>query len=77
MTSADLRPRGPYSLRTSARGASDATRVVSEGVYTATIAVDDRLERVRAWQRADGVVCVRADSEAGAFRGRDSCDDER
>ena len=65
MTSADLRPRGPYSLRTSARGASDATRVVSEGVYTATIAVDDRLERVRAWQRADGVVCVRADSEAG------------
>jgi 3-methyladenine DNA glycosylase/8-oxoguanine DNA glycosylase len=34
-------------------------------VYTATIAVDGRLERVRAWQRGDGVVCVHADSEAG------------
>jgi 3-methyladenine DNA glycosylase/8-oxoguanine DNA glycosylase len=65
MIEADLRPLGPYSLRTSARAASDATRVVADGVYTATIAVDDRLERVRAWQRGDGVVCVRADSEVG------------
>ena len=65
MIEADLHPRGPYSLRTSARGGSDATRVVAEGIYTSTIAVDDRLERVRAWQRGDGVVCVRADSEAG------------
>ena len=62
---ADLRPRGPYSLRTSARLASDATRVVADGTYRATIAVDGRLERVRAWQRADGIVCVRAESEAG------------
>jgi 3-methyladenine DNA glycosylase/8-oxoguanine DNA glycosylase len=52
-------------MRTSTRHGSDATRVVAEGVYTATIAVDDRLERVRAWQRGDGVVCVHADSEAG------------
>jgi 3-methyladenine DNA glycosylase/8-oxoguanine DNA glycosylase len=63
--SADLRPRGPYSLRTSARHASDATRVVAEGVYRATIRVEGELERVRAWQRPDGVVCIRAESEAG------------
>jgi 3-methyladenine DNA glycosylase/8-oxoguanine DNA glycosylase len=63
--SADLRPRGPYSLRTSARHASDATRVVAEGVYRATIRVERELERVRAWQRPDGVVCIRAESEAG------------
>lgn len=65
MISAELRARGPYSLRTSARHASDATRVVSEGVYRATIRVDGRLEQVRAWQRPDGVICVRADSEGG------------
>jgi DNA-3-methyladenine glycosylase II len=52
-------------MRTSARAAGDATCVVAQGVYTATIAVDERLERVRAWQRGDGVVCVRADGEAG------------
>ena len=70
MIEADLRARGPYSLHTSARGGSDATRVVAEGVYTATITVDDRLERVRAWQRGDGVVCVRAESEAGVEHAR-------
>ena len=65
MIAADLRPRGPYSLRTSARHASDATRVVAEGVYRATIRVEGELERVRAWQRPDGVICVRAESDAG------------
>ncbi|HEY3921969.1 MAG TPA: hypothetical protein VGL76_07625, partial [Gaiellaceae bacterium] len=65
MIAADLRPRGPYSLRTSARHGSDATRVVAEGIYRATIRVEDRLERVRAWQRPDGMICVRAESEAG------------
>jgi 3-methyladenine DNA glycosylase/8-oxoguanine DNA glycosylase len=62
---ADLRPRGPYSLRVSGRHASDATRVVRNGSYRATISVDGALERVHAWQRLDGVVCVRAESEAG------------
>jgi 3-methyladenine DNA glycosylase/8-oxoguanine DNA glycosylase len=62
---ADLKPRGPYSLRVSGRLASDTTRVVTNGSYRATIAVDGRLERVRAWQRLDGVVCVRAESDAG------------
>jgi 3-methyladenine DNA glycosylase/8-oxoguanine DNA glycosylase len=65
MIAAELKPRGPYSLRVSGRLASDATRVVVDGSYRATIAVDGTLERVRAWQRVDGVVCVRAESEAG------------
>jgi|SRR5581483_5201449 len=65
MIAADLTPRGPYSLRASGRLASDATRVVADGKYRATIAVDGKLERVRAWQRVDGVVSVRAESEAG------------
>ena len=62
---ATLRPRGPYSLRLSARLGSDATRVVSDGTYRAPIAVDERLERVDAWQRVDGSIRVRADTEAG------------
>ena len=67
MITAELRPRGPYSLRVSGVHASDATRFVSsiQGTYTATIAGEDGLERVHAWQRPDGVVCVRAQSEAG------------
>jgi 3-methyladenine DNA glycosylase/8-oxoguanine DNA glycosylase len=62
---AELRPRGPYSLRLSARHAGDATRTFRGGVLTATIAGEDGLERVRAWQRPDGVVCVQAESDAG------------
>ena len=62
---ADLRPRGPYSLRVSGRHASDVTRVVARGEYRATIAVEGRLERVEASQRTDGIVSVRAESEAG------------
>jgi 3-methyladenine DNA glycosylase/8-oxoguanine DNA glycosylase len=62
---AELRPRGPYSLRVSGRGASDATRVVVDGTYCATIRVDERLERVQALQRADGTIVVVADSDAG------------
>jgi DNA-3-methyladenine glycosylase II len=60
-----LRPRGPYSLRLSGRWASDATRVVVDGTYRATIAVDGRLERVRAAQRVDGGIVVVAESDAG------------
>jgi 3-methyladenine DNA glycosylase/8-oxoguanine DNA glycosylase len=63
--SAELRPRGPYSLRLSARHASDATRVVRDGVLTATIAGDGRLEQVRAWQEQDGRIRVQAASDAG------------
>jgi len=65
MVVAELKPRGPYSLRMSGRLASDATRVVVDGTYRATIRGDGTLERVRAWQRPDGVVSVRAESDAG------------
>jgi DNA-3-methyladenine glycosylase II len=61
----ELRPRGPYSLRLSARFASDATRRLSEGVLTATLAGENGLERVAAWQRPDGAIAVRAATEAG------------
>jgi 3-methyladenine DNA glycosylase/8-oxoguanine DNA glycosylase len=61
----ELHPRGPYSLRVSARHAGDATRTFYGGAYEATIAAGDGLERVRAWQRPDGAICVRAESEAG------------
>ena len=62
---AELRPRGPYSLRVSGRLASDATRVVTAGTYRATVRVGDALERVHAVQRADGTIVVAAESEAG------------
>lgn len=62
---AELRPVGPYSLRLSGRHGSDATRVVVDGTYRATIAVDGRLERVHAVQRPDGTIVVAADSAEG------------
>ncbi len=62
---AELRPRGPYSLSLSGRLASDQTRVVRGGAYDATIAVEDRLERVVATQRSDGSIAVQAESNAG------------
>jgi DNA-3-methyladenine glycosylase II len=65
MIATELRPRGPYSLRLSARFASDATRRLSDGVLTATLASENGLEQVAAWQRPDGAIAVRAASEAG------------
>jgi 3-methyladenine DNA glycosylase/8-oxoguanine DNA glycosylase len=62
---AELRPKGPYSLRLSGRHASDATRVVTAGTYRATVRVGDRLERVHALQRPDGRIVVAAESDAG------------
>ena len=62
---AELRPKGPYSLRLSGRLGSDATRVVADGTYRATIRVEESLERVHAVQRPDGTIVVAADSEAG------------
>ena len=55
----DLRPRGAYSLALTARFASDATRSFRDGVLTAVL---DR-ELVRAWQRPDGAIEVRAESD--------------
>lgn len=62
---AELRPKGPYSLRLSGRHASDATRVVSAGTYRATVRVGDGLERVHALQRPDGRIVVAAESDGG------------
>jgi len=67
---AELRPRGPYSLRVSGRLASDATRVVADGSYRATFRVGDRLERAHALQRSDGTIVVAADSDAGVYHVR-------
>jgi len=55
----ELRPRGPYSLALTARFASDATRTFRDGVLTAVL--DGEL--VRAWQRPDGAIEVRAESD--------------
>jgi AraC family transcriptional regulator, regulatory protein of adaptative response / DNA-3-methyladenine glycosylase II len=66
----ELRPRGPYSLRLSARHGGDATRRFQDGVYTATIAAGEGLEQVSAWQRPDGAICIRAVSEAAVDHAR-------
>ena len=63
-----VKPRGPYSLALSARLASDATRTFREGCFTALFDVGGRPELTRAWQTPDGVVSIRAESEAGAGR---------
>jgi DNA-3-methyladenine glycosylase II len=65
MIRAELRPKGPYSLRLSGRHGSDATRVVVDGTYRATALVDGRPERVHAVQRPDGTIVVAADSAGG------------
>jgi DNA-3-methyladenine glycosylase II len=62
---AELRPRGPYSLRLSGRLGSDPTRIVRDGTYEAAVTVDGRVERVLAVQRQDGTIVVRAHSDAG------------
>lgn len=59
MVAADLRPSGPYSLALSARRASDATRTFRDGILNAVVPAG----RGVAWQRPDGVVCVRATGE--------------
>jgi 3-methyladenine DNA glycosylase/8-oxoguanine DNA glycosylase len=68
--SAELTPRGPYSLRLSARGANDATRRWDRTRLTACLAVDGGQELAEAWQRPDGTVVIRAASEAGLERMR-------
>ncbi|HZQ16849.1 MAG TPA: hypothetical protein VFA82_08765 [Gaiellaceae bacterium] len=65
MVHAELRPKGPYSLRLSGRHGSDATRVVAGGTYRATALVDGRAERVHALQRPDGTIAVAAESDGG------------
>ena len=61
------RPCGPYSLRLSARLATDATRTFRSGRLSVVLPGG---ELACAWQHPDGVVVVRAESEAGIERMR-------
>ena len=65
MVRAELRAKGPYSLRVSGRHASDACRVVANGTFRSTIRTAQGLERAEAVQHANGTIVVRADSEEG------------
>jgi 3-methyladenine DNA glycosylase/8-oxoguanine DNA glycosylase len=60
----EVRPRGPYSLALTVRWYGDATRAVRDGVVTA--AVPGGL--AHAWQRPDGIVVVRGESEQAVER---------
>jgi len=62
MVELDVRPSGPYSLALSARFAGDATRQVREGLVTARCCGSV----ARAWQRRDGEVSIRSESEEAA-----------
>jgi len=63
-----VKPCGPYSLASSARFSSDATRTFRDGLFTALLDVGGRAELARAWQLPDGTVAIRAESAAGAER---------
>jgi 3-methyladenine DNA glycosylase/8-oxoguanine DNA glycosylase len=63
-----VKPRGPYSLSSSARFASDATRTFRDGLFTQVLDVGGRIELARAWQAPDGTVAIVADSAAGSER---------
>ncbi|HET8607387.1 MAG TPA: hypothetical protein VFL66_10220 [Gaiellaceae bacterium] len=60
MIEAELRPRGPYSLRLTTQLATDACRRARDGAVTAVLPEG----RAVAWQRSDGAVCIRSRSEA-------------
>ena len=62
MISAAVRPRGPFSLRLSARLAGDATRSVTDGVVVAALGCGGA---GRAWQLSNGTVQLRVPSEEG------------
>jgi 3-methyladenine DNA glycosylase/8-oxoguanine DNA glycosylase len=63
-----VRPAGPYMLSLSARHAGDATRTVRDGLVTATLEVDGKLERAFARQFPDGRLHVVAQSQEGFER---------
>jgi 3-methyladenine DNA glycosylase/8-oxoguanine DNA glycosylase len=75
---ASLRPRGPYSLALTCRRAHDATRRVDGRTLTAVVDAGDGPELVRASQRGDGTLDLRAESEAGLAQLRFvlACDDD-
>ncbi len=58
-----VRPAPPYSLADSCRLASDATRVFRDGVLTVVLEADGEPARAQVWQRADGDVAIRIESD--------------
>ena len=64
----EVRPRGPFSLHLCTRHGSDATRAIRDDFLTTTLWVDGRAELARAWQRPDGTIVARVESEAGLER---------
>jgi 3-methyladenine DNA glycosylase/8-oxoguanine DNA glycosylase len=64
---AEIRPRGPYSLALTAVWAGDATRSFRDRVLTAALPSG---RTAGAWQRPDGVVVVRAGDEEALERMR-------
>jgi 3-methyladenine DNA glycosylase/8-oxoguanine DNA glycosylase len=63
-----VRPRGPFSLRASARLAGDATRRFDGRILVCLFEVEGRLERAACWQETDGAIALRALSEDGLAR---------
>jgi 3-methyladenine DNA glycosylase/8-oxoguanine DNA glycosylase len=61
---ADVRPRGPFSLRLSCRWGIPG-RTYRDGLFAVQLAVDGQVERGIAAQRSDGSLRLRAESEAG------------
>jgi 3-methyladenine DNA glycosylase/8-oxoguanine DNA glycosylase len=63
-----VRPRGPFSLRTSARLAGDQTRRFDGRILVCLFEVEGRLERAACWQQPDGAIAFRALSEGGLLQ---------
>ena len=61
---ADVRPRGPFSLRLSARRSVDG-RSYRGGLFSALLAVDGGVERGIAAQRQDGSLRLRTETPEG------------
>ena len=75
---AEIVPRGPYSLALSARGAGNACRRVRGGVLTTVLEIDGRIELAEAGQHSNGTVVLRAASASGleALRFQLALDDD-
>jgi DNA-3-methyladenine glycosylase II len=58
-----IQPRGPYSLAVCAGRAGDRTRVFREGVLTAVFEAGGQPALARVWQRRDGPLRVRVESD--------------
>jgi 3-methyladenine DNA glycosylase/8-oxoguanine DNA glycosylase len=61
---ADVRPRGPFSLRLSCRWGIPG-RSYRDGLFAVQLAIDGHVERGIAAQRSDGSLRLRAESRAG------------